>query len=245
MSFKNETEILTTEEAIRESDLIGIATTAGIFMPVIRADSTSGSLRFTNSHKVGGVEYSERGLLNKESVSWQFVRTNQNTFSTDITTLATPNLQASFVPEGQPILGYIASDAQAMDNEGLLKPEFLLPVPPVGQAFYPYYGAQFLHLSEVYIQIQELGYEDFLILVTAIQRIRYNGATIADFLSITSLLIGDYLQNISFTTNWQNTIVTYYTNSESTLVERLRRFASWEYIIKTQFKRFILEQGEI
>lgn len=242
MQFKNPTEVTVNELPISEWDLLGIGRFAGIFMPTVTADSTSGSIRFSNPTIIDGINYSERGLFERFKEDWKYFRTNQNIYTDDISTLATRDMQASFVPEGQPILGYIEEGVNMFDENGYIREDLILPSPPVGKAYSPYYGEKFMHLAEVFAIIQELGYDTYMILFTNMQYIMYNGANIRSFLRITELLVSDYVEDITIEveTNWYT--VEYTLNYDTEVENRVRRLFAWQYIIKQTYKLFVLQE---
>lgn len=242
VQFKNPTEVTDKELPISEHDLLGIGRFAGIFMPNITADSTSGSFRLSNAHIVGGVNYSERGLFERFKEDWTYFRTNQNTYTDDISTLATRDMQTGFVPEGQPILGYIEEGVDMIDENGYIRTDLILPSPPVGKAYSPYYGEQFMHLAEVFTLIQELGYDTYMTLFTNMQYIMYNGVNVRSFLRITDSLVSDYVENITIEADTNRYIVEYTLNHESEIDNRIKRLFAWQYIIKQTYKLFVLQE---
>lgn len=242
MQFKSPTEVTAEELPISEWDLLGIGRFAGIFMPTVTADSTSGSLRFSNSTIIEGVNYSERGLFERFKEDWTYFRTNHNIYTDDISTLATRDMQAGFVPEGQPILGYIEEGVNMFDENGYIREDLILPSPPVGKAYSPYYGEKFMHLAEVFAIIQELGYDTYIVLFTNMQYIMYNGANVRSFLRITELLVSDYVEDITIEADTNRYIVEYTLNYETEIENRVRRLFAWQYIIKQTYKLFVLQE---
>jgi hypothetical protein len=242
VQFKDPTEVTDKELPISEHDLLGIGRFAGIFMPNITADSTSGSLRFSNAHIIDGINYSERGLFERFKEDWTYFRTNQNTYTDDISTLATRDMQTGFVPEGQPILGYIEEGVDMIDENGYIRTDLILPSPPVGKAYSPYYGEQFMHLAEVFTLIQELGYDTYMTLFTNMQYIMYNGVNVRSFLRITDSLVSDYVENITIEADTNRYIVEYTLNHESEIDNRIKRLFAWQYIIKQTYKLFVLQE---
>ena len=242
MQFKNPTEVTANELPISEWDLLGIGRFAGIFMPTVTADSTSGSIRFSNPLIIEGINYSERGLFERFREDWTYFRTNQNIYTDDISTLATRDMQAGFVPEGQPILGYIEEGVNMFDENGYIIESLILPEPPVGKAYSPYYGEKFMHLAEVFAIIQELGYDTYMLLFTNMQYIMYNGANIRSFLRITELLVADYVEDMTIEADTNRYIVEYTLNYETEIENRVRRLFAWQYIIKQTYKLFVLQE---
>lgn len=242
MQFKNPTDVTVNEKPISEWDLLGIGRFAGIFMPTVTADSTSGSIRFSNPTIIDGINYSERGLFERFKEDWTYFRTNQDIYTDDISTLATRDMQAGFVPEGQPILGYIEEGVDMMDENGYIRQDLILPSPPVGKAYSPYYGEKFMHLAEVFATIQELGYDTYMLLFTNMQYIMYNGANIRSFLWITELLVSDYVEDITIEADTNRYIVSYTLNYATELENRVKRLFAWQYIINQTYKLFVLQE---
>ncbi len=242
MQFKSPTDVTVNELPISEEDLLGIGRFAGIFMPTVTADSTSGSLRLSNSNIIKGINYSERGLFERVKADWTYLRTNQNIYTDDISTLATRDRQAGFVPEGQPILGYIEEGVNMFDENGYIIESLILPSPPAGKAYSPYYGEKFMHLAEVYTILQELGYETYMLLFTNMQYIMYNGANIRSFLRLTELLVSDYVEDITIEADTNRYIVNYTLNYDTELDDRVKRLFAWQYIIRQTYKLFVLQE---
>lgn len=242
MQLKNPEEVTADELPISEIDLLGLGRFAGIFMPTVTADSTSGSLRLSNSNIIGGINYSERGLFERFRERWTYFRTNQNIYTDDISTLATRDMQAGFVPEGQPILGYIEEGVNMFDENGYIIESLILPSPPVGKAYTPYYGEKFMHLAEVFTVIQELGYDTYMNLFTNMQYIMYNGLNIRSFLRITESLVSDYVENITIEADTNRYIVEYTLNNDAEVESRIKRLFAWQYIIKQTYKLFVLRE---
>lgn len=242
MQLKNPEEVTADELPISEIDLLGLGRFAGIFMPTVTADSTSGSIRLSNPIIVEGINYSERGLFERFKENWKYFRTNQNIYTEDISTLATRDMQTGFVPEGQPILGYVEEGVNMFDENGYIIESLILPSPPVGKAYTPYYGEKFMHLAEVYTIIQELGYDTYMLLFTNMQYIIYNGANIRSFLRITEILVSDYVENITIEADTNRYIVEYTLNNDAEIESRIKRLFAWQYIIKQTYKLFVLRE---
>lgn len=245
MQLKNPSEVTEDELPISEIDLLGIGRFAGIFMPTVTADSMSGSIRLSDQMIVEGVNYSERGLFEWYKEGWKYFRTNQNIYTDDISTIATRDMQTGFVPEGQPILGYIEEGVNMFDENGYIIESLILPSPPVGKAYTPYYGEKFMHLSEVFTIIQELGYETYMALFTNMQNIMYNGLNIKSFLRITESLVSDYVEDITIEADMNRYIVEYTLNNDSEIENRIRKLFAWQYIIKQTYKLFVLRERVI
>ncbi len=154
-------------------------------------------------------------------------------------------MQAGFVPEGQPILGYVEDGVDMIDENGYIREDLVLPEPPVGKAYSPYYGEKFMHLAEVFAIIQELGYDTFMILFTNMQYIMYNGANIRSFLKITKLLTEDYIHDIEIETYQNRYVIHYSTDYASAIENKIRRLFAWRYIVNQTFKLFELRERPI
>lgn len=234
--------LLASEYPIEDKDLRDIAKIAGVFTPFISAESNLGSLAFTSSKIVDGVQYSERGLFDILSESFKFFRTSPGTYPTDINTLATKYLRSSLVPEGAPILGYIEEGSTVLTEDGQIIPSAILPSPPVDKAYYPYYGEQYLFLAENFLIEAYLDLATFKELFESFQRIRYNGASIVELANITVLLMGDFVYDIGIVPDGQKFIVYYKLNQESELVGKTKRLYIWRMLLRQKYKQFALSE---
>jgi len=235
-------EAVSSGPVISESDFEGIGITAGVFVPYITAESSAGSLRFTSSHIVNGVEYSERGLFDRSCERFIFYRTDGTIYSTDINTLATPEGQTSMVEPGAPVLGYISEDLNILNSDGTVKENLLVNPAPSGMAAYPYYGGKYLHLSEVFSYQVYMTYDVYYHYFLAMQRIRYNGPSIKEFLYITELLTEDYIRNVTFTNEGLYTIVYYMLNAESDTDYKMQKLYTWKKVTEWKFPQLILSE---
>jgi hypothetical protein len=235
-------EAVSDGPVISESDFEGIGITAGVFVPYITAESSAGSLRFTSSHIVNGVEYSERGLFDRSRERFIFYRTDGTIYSTDINTLATPEGQTSMVEPGAPVLGYIPENVSILNPDGTVNESLLVNSEPSGMAAYPYYGGKYLHLSEVFSYQIYMTYDVYYYLFLVMQRIRYNGPSIKDFLYVTELLTEDYIRNLIFTNEGLYTIVYYTLNPDSEIDYKLQKIYTWKKIAELKFPQFVLSE---
>lgn len=234
---------LTNQEyAITDKDLRDIAKIAGVFTPFISAESNLGSLAFTSSKIVDGVQYSERGLFDMLSEGFKFFRTAPGSYGTDITTLATKYLRSSLVPEGAPILGYIEEGSTVLTEDGQIIPSAILPSPPVDKAYYPYYGEKYLFLAENFLIEAYLDLATFKELFESFQRIRYNGASIAELANITKALMDDFVYDIDIVQDGQKFIMYYKLNQESELVGKTKRLYIWRMLLRQKYKQFALSE---
>lgn len=150
-----------TEGKIDDKYLYGLGLFAGVVLPKLQKEDSITSLRMTDSFKVSGIEFSERGLFNTESEQFQFynlndttsavfvfVRTNQDGYGTDINTESNSFSRSSLVGNETP-LGYIsAMETDLFDSYGNIKKDKILATPPSDSPYVEYYGDNFLFLSE-------------------------------------------------------------------------------------------------
>lgn len=243
VQFKLDKEdVKLNEIPMKEEDIRGIAKIAGVFNQFVSAESNLGSLVFTNSKIVQNNQYSDRGLFDIKKEAFKFVRTTQDIYASDIVTLSSPTLRASFVPEGTPIVGYIAEDAVFFDEYGNVNLSIIQPNPPSNKAYYPFYGLQFLHLAELFLVEAYLDIYTFKKLFEIYQYIRYNGPNIASLLEASITLCKDYIIDIHFETV-QNRIVLYYRlNQESELENKIKKLFVWRLFVRRKFKTFVLSE---
>ena len=230
------------ESPISHSDLRGIGKIAGVFPPFITAESNAGSIHFTGSYLVGGIQFTERALWDKANEAFRFYRTTNAEYDTDIITLATPMFQASFVPTGTPILGYIPEGAVVYTEHGELIPENILDSPPSTGAYYPFYGEEFLFFAESFLIEAYIGDDVFIHLLEGFQYIRYNGVSLKEFCNLTELIMEGYVKDIYFET-YQNRIIVHYSLYEESYVEgKIKRLFVWHEVTRQKFKQFVLEE---
>ena len=149
------------EGEIKDKSLYGLGNFSGVFLPRLsRAESIS-SLRMSESYVEDDFEFSERGLFDTDLELFKyyhttddtvafffFVRTNQDSYNTDINSEAS-NLNRSSLIGDSAVLGYISSEeTDLFDEYGNVKEDKILSVPPTGIAYSEYYGDKFLYLSE-------------------------------------------------------------------------------------------------
>lgn len=149
------------EGKIDDEYLYGLGLFAGVILPKLQKESSITSLRMTDSFKVSGIEFSERGLLNTNSEQFQFynlndttsavfvfIRTNQDGYGTDINTESNSFSRSSLVGN-ETSLGYIsAMETDLFDSYGNIKKDKILATPPLNTPYVEYYGDNFLFLSE-------------------------------------------------------------------------------------------------
>lgn len=245
MKFKLEHEdIKEGETPIKEEDLLNIGRTAGLFLPFIKAESLKGSLKFVNGKQIyNGDNYSERGLLNRITENFQFFRTTQSPYDTDITTLTNKNRQASFVPKDAPILGYIGEGDIIYEEDGTLIESMILDSPPVDRAWYPYYGEKYLILAETFLLQSYLDIDLYKQILEIFQFLRYNGVSTYSFVEMTKILTADAL--IDCTLEQDDNILFYFRyrdNPNSTVSNKTARMLLWRSLVAQKFKTIVLEE---
>ena len=158
-SFFNKQQF--AEGKIDDEYLYGLGQFAGVLLPRLQKEDSVTSLRMTDSFKVSGIEFSERGLFNTKTEQFQFfnlnndtsavfvfVRTNQDGYGTDINTESNSFSRSSLVGSETP-LGYISAlETDLFDSYGNIKSDKILSTPPANSPYVEYYGDNFLFLSE-------------------------------------------------------------------------------------------------
>ena len=216
-------------------DIDGIGKIAGVFQPYISAESNLGSLVFTNN-----VLYTERGLFNMDDEKFDIVRTAQEDYPDDITTLATDRLRASWIPTGQPILGWIPYGVDVLDEDGNIIWASILPAVPEPPGYaYPYYGEEYLFLAETFFKFAYLDVDTYKQYIESQQRIRYNGVNVAELCTITEILTEDYVKIHSFGLFGTARILFYSLNETSPLPEKNKRLFIWLQLLQDKFKQII------
>ena len=226
---------------ISEETLYNIGKFASVFLPRRKASSSKSSLYMTESHVVDDTEFSERGLFNTNTESFEFEHTDESITTPDINTLATETKRSSLVGD-EVAQGYISqNEVDVLDDEGKVKPEKVLPEPPENTAYSEFYGNQFLFISD-----EETTYEDvapslFIELFKAIQWIRYNGTSLESFVKIISILCPEGMIKIKKILAGNKSVYIYYVyDVTSTIPNKDARLALWEYIVNLKFKQISL-----
>ena len=203
---------------IRHDDMKGIAQVAGILSIRGATGFLPGWFRLSESYIVTGKERSERGLLNQETGGLEYVRTLQDNYDTDISTIATDGLRMSLIPEGAEPIGFVWGDnTQVMLETGKIEPGMLHEFPPAGYILDPvtnrwywpfdyttnpppiyaaWYGDKYLPLAESYPLIITLPDMLFEELIEMQQMIKYNGLGLVYLLKITKAIISDLIKDL-------------------------------------------------
>lgn len=266
----------TSEESeIRPSDASGIAHTAGLFSPVVLSSFSPGSVRFAGPSE----EYSEQSVqmfldgaikyvANLEGHDISYYATGYGeSYTTDdgiktmTATAGKSSTQVSMVPDDAVPVGYLVPDTvldsgKTMDvvstgEDGASITVKMVDTEPVSGIYLPYYGPQYAWLDNtVLIQMMlEDNQALFMELLECMQHIRRNGSSVMDFLELTEVLMGRYLQ-ISDMVQIEGkpyAIQIYYTLDEydDTIPanERSMRYACWIYFVRLKFPQYRIENG--
>lgn len=211
MQFKTQDEVEGSETPVTSEVLKGISLFTGAIAPYVWQESLVGSVRFTSSKKVGGEEYSERGLYSPTDEAFTFVRTDQQEYDTDINTLANPEARSTVVENGRQPLGYFPEGEDVIKEDGTVDESLLLPAPRAGHADAPYYGNDFLFLAEESPVLAITSNTVLLYLIRAMQWIRYNGMSIASLCKFAEIICPNFLfiTNIDWSSNYAYGVVNY------------------------------------
>lgn len=199
LAFKTASLVEDGETPMDFNHIKGLGVFAGVFPQYVALDSSLTSVRFTSSHKVLGVEYSERGLFEAENEDFSFFRTNEGTYDTDINILANPSRRSSMVEEGKEPLGYIPEGVRVFLEDGRVDMSQVIPLdqmPPESEwtkAYTPFYGEEYLYLADTVPVTGRIGGELYYYLIVAMQWIRYNGTSIKSLVELADILCPGYL----------------------------------------------------
>lgn len=252
------------ETAMRTEDIFNIGKVAGLFGPMWYIATNMGSIRFTESTVAQtGVERSERGLFDMNAEQFKFYHTQQESYSSDINTLATADRRSTHpdhrsaegVPGHAPI-GWVTAGSKLYRDNGTIDESVLHyypseehpegTYPPEGTVYVDFYGEEFLTFEHSYSKELPLDVETFKALLEAVQRIRYNGTSIVSFLDITEVLGGGYMKNIEIVQHevdglkkaWYDV---YYDLDASVATQaRERKYKAWQNVVQMKFKHFRL-----
>jgi len=209
--------------SLRDKDLAWIAQVAGVLSVRGITDFLAGWSILSESFIVNGKQRSERGLFNQEEGKLNYVRTADDTYPTDISTIATDMLRMSIVPDGTVPVGYIWGDtAVALLDDGKVNENLLHATPQVGYTLnpttqkwewkdsYPYtgpgesappvyapwYGDKYMALTSSFFSLAKLPDDLMAFLLATQQMIKYNGLGIFYLLSATETIIQDLIKDL-------------------------------------------------
>ena len=203
---------------LREADTKGIAQIAGLLSIRGLTDFLVGWVTLSESHIISGKERSERGLFNQNTASLEYVRTDVDTYSTDIETAATDYLRMCLIPNGQEPIGYVYGDVAAILTDSGKVPEvFLYAAPPLGYEFNettqqwywpldfsvnppplyaPWYGDKFLPLTTTNFINVALPDNLLTYLLQVHQMIKFNGLGLMYLFEATAEIIPDLITDL-------------------------------------------------
>lgn len=226
---------------ISDETLYNLGKFASVFLPRRKTSTSKSSLYMTGSHIVDGTEFSERGLFDTETETFDFEHTDPSIETPDINTLATETKRSSLVGD-ETVLGYISQDeTNVLDDEGKVKPEKVSPIPPEDKAYSEFYGNQFLFLTDGETTYEDVSSSLFIELFKAMQWIRYNGVSLASFVKIVNILCPEGMIKINKILSGDKSIYVYYVyDVTSPVPNKDARLALWEYIVNLKFKQISL-----
>jgi hypothetical protein len=268
--WKTEEESSLKEIPIRDEDIVNVGKIAGVFQAFGQFDTNIGSIYFTPSHIVHGVERSERGLVDMDREVFEYIRVEADDYSNDIVNNATARKRISVVPPGTEPVGYVAMGTPLFNADGIIIWDNVLPEPPVDTAFVPFFGEKYLVAEERFIFETTLTTPILMLLIECLQKVRYQGPSITLFMEITRILGEGYLYDIEIMPRWlytpERTIqiggagtigsfkigmilnsspasyyeVRYKRDLDADVDNLLRRYAVWQIVCQSKFKLFSL-----
>ena len=229
------------ESGKMDSDtLYNLGRFAGVKLPRKPTSEAKSSLHMTESHKVGNVEFSERGLYRTENEDFYFVHTDESITTPDINTLSSDTERSSLIGE-ESVLGYISEDeTQVIDDDGNVRQDKVLSEPPEGKAYSNYYGDNFLFLSEGEVTYESISFSLYIELFKALQWIRYNGVSLSSLVHIVRILCPCGLvriTGISVASNGRAINITYDYDDSVQIQNKDQRITLLQYIISLKFKQ--------
>lgn len=242
--FKSEEEVVDKEYPMSNEMIRGLGIFAGIFPLRVTTDSFNGALRMTMSNIVDGVEYSERGLFNTDRESFDFVRTTQEEYNTDINTLATDTKKTSMNSPDDTVIGYIPEGVQVLKEDGSIDLSKILFEPPEEGAYSEFYGTDHLYMSEsenVFVNLSNRVYFD---LIKALQWIRYNGNSIGSLCKVISVLCPEFIHIESI--NWSNKVygIVTYSVDDIEVENKQMKIDTLKFLVKMKFPQIVLVEEQ-
>lgn len=247
MQFKTEDELEEGETAIDNAMIKGIGITAGAFPPYVMQESLSSALRFTGSHIVNGKEYSERGLYNIEGQAFNFVRTDEQEYDTDINTLSSSSDRSSLVEKDRVPVGYFPEGENVIRDDGSLDYSKLMPSPRPNHADAPFYGDNFLYLSENYPVLAITDMKVMLYVIEAMQWVRYNGMNVASLAQFAKIICPNFLfiLDIDWSSLYAHGVVEYGIDEEYEAEDKLLKESLFKFLVGKKFSQLAFSQVPI
>lgn len=230
---------------MNSTTLFNLGKFAGIFLPRLSSSESRTGFRLSDSNIVDGVEYSERGLFNTDTETFEYKHTNQNPDLPDINTLSTEKLRSSLIGD-ESVKGYIsANGTDVLDDSGLVRPEKVLASPPEGEAYNNFYGNNFMFLAEVITTYENLSTSLYYDLFVVLQWIRYNGASVESLCTVIKTLCPNGLvliNRIEVSADETRLIVYYKYNENADVNLKAQRIYLLQYIIDIKFLSVVLTE---
>lgn len=249
MVFKSDEQTLPNESAMLISTVQNIGIVAGVFAPKVTQESLLSSIRFSNSHKVNGEEYSERGLLSTASSSFKFFRTDNKEYKTGINTLATKALRSSMVEDGAKVVGYTVDGIKAIDDFGNFMPEAVQHEPPVDKAYSEFYGEKYLFLADETPIVARVGANALAPAIEAVQWSKYNGQSMLSLIKFAEALCKNYLYLLSF--DWEtygrygSCIVRYGIDQDYEAPDKIQNVGLFQTFVRQRYPQLLFEEHRI
>lgn len=233
---------------MNSTTLFNLGKFAGIFLPRLSSSESRTGYRLSDSNVVDGVEYSERGLFNTDTETFEYKHTNQNPDLPDINTLSTEKLRTSLLGD-EAVKGYIsANETDVLDDNGLVRPEKVLANPPEGVSYNNFYGNNFMFLADIITTYENLSPLLYYDLFVVLQWIRYNGASVESLCTVIKTLCpnGLVLINRIEVSNDETRLIVYYKYNDNADVNlKAQRIYLLQYIIDIKFLSVVLtEEGD-
>lgn len=247
MQFKTEEEVKEGEVPVPSNVLDGLSVFTGAFSPYVWQESLIGSVRFTQSHKVNGVEYSERGLFSPEDEAFTFIRTDNTEYPDDINTQATPNRRSTFVePDRQP-LGYFPEGEVVIRENGTIDESKLLSAPRPNHADAPYYGKDFLYFAEEAPVLAITSNRVLVQVIKAMQWVRYNGMSVASLAKFAEILCPNFLfiTKIDWDSHYAFAVVSYGIDEDYEAEDKLMKEQCFALLAGRKLSQFSFDRVNI
>lgn len=245
--WKAPEEVTANELPIRTDDIVNLGRFAGIFAGMVYASINVGSVRFTEKHYVNNVSRGERGLFKMEGETFVFPRDAYDDYPDDIVTEASNAQRSTFVPHGTTPVGYVAYGMPLYNEDGTIIYQNILPTPPTdGTPYITYYGENFLKFE--YLYNNETSAVDpyvFKRLIECVQRIRFDGPSIARLLEITEILGEGYIKDLEIFPQDRYSICYYRVDANLAIDRKEQRLSAWRYVCEMKFKHIIFLESSI
>lgn len=230
---------------MNSTTLFNLGKFAGIFLPRLSSSESRTGFRLSDSNIVDSIEYSERGLFNTDTETFEYKHTNQNPDLPDINTLSTEKLRSSLIGD-ESVKGYIsANETDVLDDTGLVRSEKVLASPPEDEAYNNFYGNNFMFLAEVITTYENLSSSLYYDLFVVLQWIRYNGASIESLCTVIKTLCPNGLvliNRIEVSADETRLIVYYKYNENADVNLKAQRIYLLQYIVDIKFLSVVLTE---